>query len=153
MACCVAQIGYLKTNEFPKGHDMPNDTTLLVSRILLVLVFLVSGFGMLAGPSGFAGYMGAIGMPAPLLVTWLVIALKVLGGIAIVVGFQTRYVAYAFAAFCVATAFIGHLDFADQNQMTMFLKNLGLAGGFLLLSVTGAGALSVDARRGGLARA
>lgn len=127
---------------------MNNSATLLVSRVLLAILFLVSGFGMLTAPGGFAGYMGAIGMPAPLLVTWLVIALKVLGGIALVVGFQTRYVAYAFAAFCVATAFIGHLDLADQNQMNLFMKNLGLAGGFLLLSVTGAGAYSLDARGG-----
>jgi putative oxidoreductase len=77
----------------------------------------------------------------------------VLGGIAVVVGFQTRYLAYAFAAFCLATAFIGHFDFANQDQMTAFLKNLGLAGGFLLLSVTGAGALSLDARRGALVHA
>ena len=132
---------------------MSIDVTLLIGRTLLAVLFLVSGLGMLAGPGGFAGYMGAIGMPAPLLVTWLVIALKVLGGIAIVAGFQTRYVAYALGAFCVATAFIGHFDFADQNQMTAFLKNLGLTGGFLLLSVTGAGAFSVDARGGKLATA
>ena len=121
---------------------------LLVSRILLALLFFVSGFGILASPGGFAGFMGSIGMPAPLLVTWLVIALKVLGAAALVAGFQTRYVAYALAAFCVATAFIGHFDFADQNQMTAFLKNLGLAGGFLALSAAGPGALSLDARRG-----
>lgn len=132
---------------------MTNDATILVSRILLAILFLVSGFGILTAPGGFAGFMGAIGLPAPLLVTWLIIALKVLGGIALIVGFQTRYVAYAFAAFCVATAFLGHLDFADQNQMTAFMKNLGLAGGFLLLSATGAGALSLDAKRGALAHA
>lgn len=128
---------------------MANDSILLAARILLAILFLVSGLGMLASPAGFAGYMAAVGMPAPLVVTWLLIALKIAGGIALVVGFQTRLFAYAFAAFCVATAFIGHLDFADQNQMTAFMKNLGLAGGFLLLSVTGAGALSLDARRGG----
>jgi len=132
---------------------MTNDVTLLVSRILLALLFLVSGFGMLAAPSGMAGYFSAVGIPLAGLVVWLVIALKVLGGIALLVGFQTRYVAYAFAAFCVATAFLGHFDFADQNQMTAFLKNLGLAGGFLVLSTTGAGALSVDARRGAAAYA
>jgi putative oxidoreductase len=132
---------------------MSNDVTLLVARILLAVLFLVSGLGMLAAPGGFAGYMGSIGMPAPMVVTWLVIALKVVGGIALVAGFQTRYVAYALAAFCVATAFIGHFNLADQNQMTAFMKNLGLTGGFLLLSVTGAGALSVDARGGRLATA
>jgi len=124
---------------------MPNDVILLVSRILLALMFLVSGIPMLLAPGGFAGYMGAIGLPAPLLVTWLVIALKVLGGIAVVVGFQTRYAAYAFAAFCVATAFIGHFS---AEEMSVFWKNIAVAGGFLALSVVGPGALSVDARRG-----
>lgn len=128
---------------------MANDSVLLISRIFLAVLFLVSGFGMLAaGPGGFAGYMAAIGMPAPLLVTWAVIALKVLGGIALIVGFQTRYVAYAFAAFAVATAFIGHFDFTNEEQANLFMKNLGLAGGFLLLSITGAGAYSLDSRRG-----
>lgn len=124
---------------------MPNDVVLLVSRVLLALMFLISGIPMLMGPGGFAGFMGSIGMPAPLLVTWLVIALKVLGGIAIVVGFQTRWAAYAFAAFCVATAFIGHFS---PDQMQVFWKNIAIAGGFLALSAVGPGAYSVDAKRG-----
>lgn len=123
---------------------MSNDLVLLVARILLVIMFLVSGIPMLLGPSGFAGYMGSIGMPAPMLVTWLIIALKVLGGIAILVGFLTRWFAYAFAAFCVATAFIGHFS---AEEMQVFWKNIAVAGGFLALSVAGPGALSVDARR------
>jgi putative oxidoreductase len=57
------------------------------------------------------------------------------------------------AAFCVGTALLAHFDFADQNQMTLFMKNLGLAGGFLLLSVAGAGGYSVDGRRGAAAYA
>lgn len=124
---------------------MSNDVTLLVARVLLALMFLVSGLPMLLAPGGFAGFMGSIGMPAPLLVTWAVIALKVLGGIAVVVGFQTRWAAYAFAAFCVATAFIGHFS---AEEMTVFWKNIAIAGGFLALSVSGPGALSLDARRG-----
>ena len=122
---------------------MSNDAVLLVARILLVALFLISGLGMLTAPGGFAGYMGSLGLPAPMLITWLIIALKVLGGIAIVVGFQTRYVAYAFALFCVATALLGHMDFADQNQFNNFFKNLSMAGGFLALSVSGPGAISV----------
>ncbi|MBE0693576.1 MAG: DoxX family protein [Aquamicrobium sp.] len=124
---------------------MTNDVVLLVGRFLLALMFLISGVPMLFAPGGFAGFMGSIGMPAPLLVTWLVIALKVLGGIAIVVGFQTRWVSYAFAAFCVATAFIGH---SAPEEATVFWKNIAVAGGFLVLSASGPGALSVDARRG-----
>ncbi len=123
---------------------MANDLTLLVARFLLALMFLISGIPMLMAPGGFAGFMGSIGMPAPLLVTWAVIALKVLGGIALVVGFQTRWAAYAFAAFCVATAFIGH---STPEEATVFWKNIAIAGGFLALSVSGPGGLSVDARR------
>ena len=124
---------------------MSNDVTLLVARVLLALMFLISGVPMLLAPGGFAGFMGSIGIPAPLLVTWAVIALKVLGGIAVVVGFQTRWAAYAFAAFCVATAFIGHFS---AEEMSVFWKNIAVAGGFLALSVSGPGALSLDARRG-----
>lgn len=122
---------------------MSNDVVLLVSRILLAIMFLVSGIPLIFAPGGFAGYMGAVGLPAPMVVTWLVIALKVLGGIALVVGYQTRWVAYAFAAFCVATAFLGHFT---AEEMTIFWKNIALAGGFLALSVAGPGAISVDAR-------
>ena len=123
---------------------MANDTILLIARILMALMFLFSGVPMLFAPGGFAGFMGSLGLPAPMLVTWLVIALKVLGGIALIVGFQTRRVAYAFAAFCVASGFLGHFP-AD---MAGFWKNLAVAGGFLVLSVSGPGALSVDAKRG-----
>lgn len=125
---------------------MSNDVVLLVARILLVALFLISGLGMLPAPGGFAGYMGAIGVPAPLLVTWLIIALKVIGGIAIVVGYQTRYAAYAFALFSIVSALIGHLNFADTNEFNNFFKNFAIAGGFLALSVSGPGALSVGRR-------
>jgi len=127
---------------------MSNNLFLLVARVFLATLFIVSGLGILADPSGFAGYMGFIGLPFPTLVAWLVIALKVLGGLAILVGFQTRYAAYAIAAFTVGSAFLGHMDFSDQMEMTAFMKNFAIAGGFLALSVAGPGALSLDARRG-----
>lgn len=125
-----------------------NSATLLVARIFLAILFIVSGLGILAAPSGFAGYMGAIGLPFPTLVAWVVIALKVLGGLAILVGFQTRIAALAIAAFTVGSAILGHMDFADQNEMTAFMKNFAIAGGFLALFVSGPGAWSLDARRG-----
>lgn len=127
---------------------MSNNLFLLVARVFLATLFIVSGLGILADPSGFAGYMGFIGLPFPTLVAWLVIALKVLGGLAILVGFQTRYAAYAIAAFTVGSAFLGHMDFSDQMEMTAFMKNFAIAGGFLALSVAGPGAWSLDARRG-----
>lgn len=126
---------------------MSNDLVLLVARIFLVALFLASGIPMLFAPGGFAGYMGAIGLPAPMLVTWIVIAVKVIGGLFILLGFQTRYAAYALAAFSVGSALLGHTNWADMNEFNNFFKNLAIAGGFLALSVSGPGALSVGGRR------
>lgn len=125
---------------------MSNDLTLLVSRIFLVALFLASGIPMMFAPGGFAGYMGAIGLPAPMLVTWIVIAIKVLGGLAVLFGFKTRYAAYAIAAFAIGSALLGHTNWADANEFNNFFKNVAIAGGFLALSVAGPGALSVDKR-------
>lgn len=117
----------------------------LAGRILLALIFVMSGFGKLTNPAGTAAYMQAMGVPTLLL--WPTVALELLGGIAIVLGFQTRVVAAALAFFCVVSAILFHSNFADQMQMINFLKNLGMAGGFLLLASTGATALSIDSRK------
>jgi putative oxidoreductase len=123
---------------------MPNNTVLLVGRILLALLFIVSGYGKLVGgPANFAGYLGQMGFPAPLFFAWATTALELFGGLAILVGVATRPVAIALALFCVATALVAHL-----GESTALLKNLGLAGGFLLLASTGAGAISLDAKLG-----
>ncbi len=126
---------------------MSNDLVLLVARIFLVALFLASGIPLIFAPGGFAGFMGSIGMPAPMLVTWIVIAVKVLGGLAVLVGFQTRYAAYALAAFSIGSALLGHTNWADMNEFNNFFKNFAIAGGFLALSVAGPGALSVSGRR------
>ncbi len=125
---------------------MSNDLTLLVARIFLVALFLASGIPLIFAPGGFAGYMGAIGLPAPLLVAWIVIAVKVLGGLAVLVGFRTHWGAYALAAFSIGSALLGHTNWADMNEFNNFFKNFAIAGGFLALSVSGPGALSVDKR-------
>lgn len=122
-----------------------NAYTHLAGRILLALIFVISGFGKLMNPAGTAGYMAAMGVPTLLL--WPTIALELVGGLAIVVGFQTRLVAAALAFFSVVSAVIFHSNFADQMQMIMFLKNLAMAGGFLLLVSSGSTALSVDTRK------
>lgn len=132
---------------------MSNDAALLVSRLFLAILFLVSGLGMLSGPAGVAGYFGSLGIPAPGLVVWLVIALKVLGSLAVIAGYQTRYAALALGAFSIGAALIGHSNIADQNELTQLMKDFAIAGGFLALAVAGPGALSVDARRKGVAYA
>jgi putative oxidoreductase len=102
---------------------------------------LVAGLGKLGNVDGFAGYMASGGIPAFL--AWPTVFFEILAGAVIIAGFQIRL-----AAFCVVTAVLYHFVPADQMQMTQFFKNLGLAGGYLLLANAGSGAFSVDARKG-----
>lgn len=123
-----------------------NNAIVLVARLLLAHIFLLAGFSKITGYAGTQGYMESMGVPGMLLP--LVIALEIGGSLALIVGFFTRWAALALAGFCVAAAVIFHRNFAEQMQMILFMKNLAMAGGFLLLYVHGAGAFSLDARRG-----
>jgi putative oxidoreductase len=129
---------------------MSNAAVALIGRILLSIIFIMAGLMKLGDPAGTAGYMASLGLPMAGLLVWLVIALEVLGGIAILIGFMTVPAAYALAAFCIVSGLMAHLDPSDQIQFTMLLKNLSMAGGFLVLAANGAGRISVDARRNGL---
>ena len=122
-----------------------NPSMHLIGRILLALIFIISGVGKLANPAGTVGFMESMGVPG--ILVWPTLALEILGGIALVIGFQTRIAAFALAVFSIAAAVIFHHNFADQMQMIMFLKNLSIAGGLLLLSASGALALGVDCRK------
>jgi putative oxidoreductase len=122
------------------------DTSLLVARILLGLLFVMAGIGKLGDVAGFAGYMASGGVPAFL--AWPVVLFEIIGGVMLIVGLQTRIVALALGAFCVLSGLLYHFDLADQMQMTQLLKNLALAGGYGALAVAGAGALSADAKLG-----
>ena len=116
-----------------------------LGRMMLALIFILAGVGKIMDPAGTMGYMQSVGLPGALL--WPTIALEVLGGLAVAVGFKTRYAAIALAIFSIATAVIFHRNFADQMQMIMFLKNIAIAGGLLLLAVGGRTAYSMDNRR------
>lgn len=117
----------------------------LVGRILLAQIFLLAGLNKIAGYAGTQGYMESMGVPGALLP--LVILLEVGGGLALIIGWQTRLAAYALAAFTLVAAVIFHSNFADQMQMIMFMKNLAIAGGLIILAVHGAGGLSLDRRK------
>lgn len=117
----------------------------LAGRGFLALLFLLSGLGKVGAYGATATYMSAVGVPAVLLP--VVIATEVLGAVAIVVGWQTRMAALLLAGYALLTALVFHNNFADQVQMIMFLKNVSIAGGFLLLIANGAGPLSLDRRR------
>jgi len=119
----------------------------LAGRVLLALLFLVSGVGKIGAYAATAGYMEAVGVPGALLP--LVIATEVLGGLAVIAGWQTRITALLLAGFTLLSALLFHNNFADQVQAIMFSKNVSIAGGFLLLAANGAGPLSIDGRKRG----
>ena len=126
---------------------MPNSALLLVGRILMAIIFVLAGFGKLTSIEGTAGYFANYNLPAPTALAVIVGLVELIGGLAILAGFQTRIVAIVLAVFTVATALVAHMDWADMNQLIHFQKNLAIAGGFLILAASGAGAYSVDARR------
>jgi putative oxidoreductase len=116
----------------------------LTGRALLAAIFLISGIGKVSGYAGTQGYMESMGVPGMLLP--LVITLEIAGALAIIAGYRTRLAAAALAAFSLAAGFLFHGG-ADQMQQILLLKNVSIAGGFLLLVARGAGAWSLDARR------
>lgn len=125
-----------------------NNTLLLVARILLSIMFIMAGLQKFGDIGGTAGYISSVGLPAGSVLAVLSGLFEVVGGIAILIGFQTRIFAWLLAAFSIVASLFFHFNFADQMQTLLFMKNVTLAGGFLALSVAGAGAYSVDARRG-----
>lgn len=130
---------------------MNNNTVLLVARILLAAIFIIAGAfklsGGVEGMAGLSGWVASKGIPLALPLTWAAAIFEVVAGVLILVGYKTRLVSYAIAAFCVFTAVVFHNDLANQNDFNAFFKNFAIAGGYLALSVAGAGALSVDAKR------
>jgi putative oxidoreductase len=117
----------------------------LISRIMLALIFVLAGLGKIQDPAGTAGYMQSMGVPSILL--WPTIALEILGGLAVAVGYKTRLAAFALAGFTILAAVLFHRNFGDQMQMILFLKDIAIAGGLLLLAVGGRTAYSWDNRR------
>lgn len=113
-----------------------------IGRLFLSMIFIFSGFTKITGYAGTAGYMESMGVPSILLP--LVIALELLGGIAILIGFKARLVSILFVGFNIMSAILFHQFWADESQMNPFMKNIAMAGGFLLIFAHGPGAYSVD---------
>lgn len=115
-----------------------------IGRFFLSIMFVTSGLSKISAYEGTQGYMEAMGVPGALLP--LVILTEVIGGLAIILGWKTQIAAIALAGFSILSAIIFHADFADQTQMIMFMKNVAIAGGFLLLFAQGPGAYALDNR-------
>ncbi|MCB1382600.1 MAG: DoxX family protein [Notoacmeibacter sp.] len=128
---------------------MSNSVILLAGRVLMAFIFIMAGWSKLAGGiEGTAGYIASVGLPAATALAWLAGIFELVAGLFILAGFFTRYTAWALAAFCLFTGFVFHFQPAEQMQFIMFMKNVAMAGGFLFLTVTGAGSISADAKRG-----
>lgn len=125
--------------------------TTLVGRILMSVIFIVAGIGKISAYAGTQGYMESMGVPGALLP--LVIALEVGGGLALLLGWGARLAALALAGFSLVAAVVFHADLGDQMQSILFMKNLALAGGLLLLAVNGPGAFALERLTGGGRRA
>ncbi|MBL8326710.1 MAG: DoxX family protein [Rubrivivax sp.] len=125
----------------------------VAARVLLALMFILAGFNKFGALAGTAGYIASKGLPLPSVLAFLTAALEVVAGIALAVGFNARWAALALAVFTLLATVLFHNYWAmpaDQQymQQLMFMKNLSVTGGLLMVFAFGAGPLSIDARRG-----
>ena len=128
--------------------DVKQASAALIGRVLLSVIFILSGFSKLAAPAMMIGYIGSVGLPLPHVALAVAIIVEIGGGLALIAGYRTRTVAAVLALFSVFTALAFHSALADQNQFIHFFKNIAMAGGLLQVVAFGAGRFSLDARRG-----
>jgi putative oxidoreductase len=118
----------------------------LIARFFISLIFLLSGINKIGNYEGTVGWMESLGMPGIFLIPAII--LEIVAPILIMVGYKVKISAALLSVFCVATAIIFHSDFSDQMQFISFMKNIGLAGGFLFIVVNGAKDFSLDKKLG-----
>jgi putative oxidoreductase len=133
-------------------NDSLKTSLVVAGRALLALIFITSGFSKLTGIQGTAGYIGSVGLPAPVLLAVGAGLLELAAGIALVIGFKARWAALALGVFTLLASVLFHAYWsapADQQfiQQLMFMKNLAITGGMFIIAAVGAGPLSFDARQ------
>ena len=114
----------------------------VAGRLLISIIFLMAGISKITGYAGTQAYLESAGVPGLLLP--LVIGLEILGAVALMIGYRTRLAALLLAGFTVVSALLFHNMFVDSSQTIMFMKNLAIAGGLLLLVANGPGLVSVE---------
>jgi putative oxidoreductase len=133
---------------------MTGSAIVLVGRILLSAMFILASFDKFGDIEGTTGYFAGLGLPMPGLVTWVSGLFELIAGLCILIGFQTTIAAWLLAGFCIAAAYIGHYGQGGDDpalvlmNMQALMKNIAIAGGFLVLAIHGPGSLSIDAQRG-----
>jgi len=123
------------------------DAIALTGRILMAVMFFMSGFGKVMAPAATIAWITSTGLPIPEVGYIVSIVIELGGALLLVVGWQTRLLGAVLSVFAIATAFIFHRNIADQNQLFHFLKNIAVMGGLFQLMAFGAGKYSLDARR------
>jgi putative oxidoreductase len=124
---------------------MYNSLILLLGRMMLAAVFIPAGLKKFGDIAGTSGYITSVGLPAGTYLAYGAAAFEVVCGIAVLVGFQTKWAALALAGFCILTGVLFHSN-GDMMNTIMLFKNIGLAGGFLILSASNAGCYSIDSK-------
>jgi len=119
----------------------------LIGRILIAVLFLGSGFHKLVNPAATQAYITSVGVSMPVLAYYVSLVAEIGCGTLLLIGYRTRFAAFGLALFTAAAAALFHSNFADQNQMIHFMKNIGIIGGLLQSVAFGAGPLSLDRRR------
>jgi putative oxidoreductase len=129
-------------------NAIDNNTALAsaAGRILLAAIFIFSALGKLAAPAATIGYIESVGLPFATLGFGIAVAVELGGGLLLVLGAKTRWVAAALAAFSIVTGLVFHNALGDQNQLIHLLKNFAMAGGLLQVAAFGAVSFSIDAR-------
>ena len=122
--------------------DKLQELSVPIGRLFLSMIFIFSGFTKITGYAATQGYMESMGVPGMLLP--LVIAVELFGGLAILLGFKARFVAILLVGFNIISALLFHQFWIDESQMNPFMKNIAMAGGFLMIFAHGAGAYSID---------
>jgi putative oxidoreductase len=117
-----------------------------LGRLLMSTLFIWDGTRQLLNPGALAQYFASVHVPLPNVSIWISGIIHLFGGLAVLVGFKTRWAAALLALLCVATGFGVHLPIGDQDNMIHFYKNLVMTGGFLYVIAFGAGAISIDGK-------
>src|SRR5277367_2870385 len=132
-----------------RGDSMLKTTNAFafIGRLLMAVMFLMSGFGKVVAPQATMAWIASVGLPMPTVAYAISIIIEFGGGLLLILGWQTRILGAVLSVFAIATALIFHRNVADPNQLFHFLKNIAVMGGLFQLIAFGAGGISLDARR------
>jgi putative oxidoreductase len=126
---------------------MTNDYAAAFGRLMIATLFLLGGLSKIAAPAATQAYIASTGLPLPIAGYLIAVAVEIGGGLLLAAGYRTTLVASGMTVFTLATAVFFHNNFADQNQMIHFFKNVAIAGGLFQVATFGAGSFSIDALR------